>query len=80
MWHEFGALSLVKQVCGKVWFSQTRSLNSNGHIISYSQHNYLWMKYSVLLGNNLSLEEVTCDIELLLSNASFPTLLNTLET
>ena len=79
-----GVLSLGKQVCGKVWFfSDKVALNSNGQIISYSEHNYVWLKYSVLLGNNskeLSLEEITCDIELPLSISSFSALLKTLKT
>ena len=63
-------------------FSDKVTLNSDGLIISCSEHNYVWLKYSVLLENNskeMSLEQITCDIELLLSISSFPALLKILE-
>ena len=43
----------------------------------------MWLKHSLLLGSNteeMSLEEITCDVKLPLSNKPFPALLKTLET
>lgn len=54
-----------------------------GQQVDYSTHKYVWLKHSVLLGSNtkeLSLEEITCDVKLPLSNKPFPALLKTLET
>lgn len=79
-----GVTSLGKQGCGDVWFfSENLAINSDGQQVDYSAHKYVWLKNSVLLGSNtkeLSLEEITCDVKLPLSNKPFPVLLDTLET